>query len=622
MPLQKIVFKPGVNRENTRYTNEGGWYESNLVRFRQGTPEKIGGWVRTSSATFLGICRSLWQWVTLAGIKYTGVGTNLKFYIESGGVYNDITPIAHTNVLAGPFAATNGSTTLTVTHVAHGALTGDFVTYSGAVSLGGVITAAVLNIEYQITRIASANTYEVTMAIAANASDIGNGGATVTAAYQIPVGPATQVVTGGWGAGAWGGGTWGGTTGNLDILRLWSQMNFGENLLICPRYGGVYYWTAVGGLTARAVNITTLGGASDCPTTVQFLTVSDVSRFTLAFGVNPAGSAVLDPMLVRWSDQESVTQWTPASTNQAGFLRLSHGSTIMGILQTRQEILVWTDAALYSMQFVGYPTVWSFQLIADNISIISPNAMALASGTVYWMGVDKFYKYDGRVATQTCDLRQFIYDDINLTEAFQSFGSTSEGFNEVWWWYCPAGSKVASRYVVFNYEENVWYYGTMARTAWLDSGISNYPLAATYSNNLCSQEFGLDDLESGSPVALPAYILSSEFDINDGHAFGFVWRILPDMSFNGSTATAPAVVMTLYPLDNSGSGYSSPASVAGSNYASVTRTVSVPIEQFTGQINVRVRGRQMAMKIDSNQLGCQWQLGSPRIDIRADGRGS
>jgi len=623
MPLKKLQFKPGVNRENTRYTNEGGYFESDKVRFRQGTPEKIGGWVRTSANTFLGVCRSLFQWVTLAQFRYTGVGTNLKFYIESGTAYYDVTPLRTTVTLAAnPFRATLGSSVITVTAAAHGALDGAFVTFSGAAGLGGNITATVLNKEYQLTYV-GVNTYTITVAATAIAADVTGspgGGAAVSAAYQINPGYASTVAVVGWGAGNWGYGTWGFGQTAVEKLRLWTQCNFGENLLFNPRYGAIYYWTASGGLSARAVNITSLPGASDPPVVALNVVVSDVSRFVIAFGTNTIGSAVQDPMYIRWSDQESVTMWTPAATNQAGGIRLSHGYEIVATLQTRQEILIWTDSSMYSMQYVGYPAVWSVQLLADAITIISPNAQAVAAGVTYWMGVDKFYKYDGHVSTLRCDLRQFIFSDINQQEAYQIFGATNEGFNEIWWFYCTSGSTTVNRYVVYNYVEDAWYYGSMARTAWLDSGVTTQPIAATYSQNIVTHETGLDDNESGVPQPIDAYIVTSEFDIDDGHNFGFVWRLIPDMTFDGSTNAAPTATMTLMPMQNSGSGYNNPMSVAGSASGSVVRTSTVTIEQFTGQLYIRVRGRQMAFKIETNQLGTTWQLGAPRIDIRPDGR--
>ncbi len=616
MPLQKITLKPGVNRENTRYTNEGGYYESNNVRFRQGTPEKIGGWVRISAATFLGVCRALWAWVSLGGVPYLAVGTNLKYYVESGGMYNDITPLRATVVLAAnPFTTVSGSPIVTVLDAAGGYITGDYVTFSGATAVAGITVVG----EYQIGVSAVANSYTITTTTNASSSTTG-GGAAVSAAYQINTGPATQTAATGWGAGAWGSGPWGVGTSSIDALRIWSQSNFGEDLIFGPRYGGLYYWDSSAGLTTRAVNVTTMAGASDVPTIQQWIMVSDVSRFVMVFGTNDIGSAALDPMLIRWSDQESAVNWTPAATNQAGSLRLSYGSEIISSLQVRQEVLVFTDQALYSMQYVQPPVVWGATLLANNMSIISPRAAVLASGTVYWMGTDKFYKYDGRVQTLSCDLRKYIFEDINQDEPFQVFAGTNEGFNEVWWFYCAEADTSIGRYVIYNYEENVWYYGSMARTAWLDAGVDNKPLAATYLGNIVEHEIGVDDVSTGTPTAIEAYVLSSEFDIGDGHQFGFVWRILPDMTFAGSTAANPSVVMTLYPLQNAGSGYNSPASVAGANYASVTRITEVPVETFTGQINVRVRGRQMAMKVASTDLGVAWQLGAPRIDIRPDGR--
>ena len=616
MALQKILLKPGVNRENTRYTNEGSYYESDKVRFRQGTPEKIGGWARISASTFVGVCRALWAWFSLSSTALVAVGTNLKYYVLSGGTYNDITPLRVTRTLVNnPITTYNGLTTVTILDALGGQIAGDYVTFSGATAVGGLTISG----EYQIMVSVVANSYDITAASAASSSATG-GGAAVSAAYQINVGPATQSAATGWGAGGWGTGTWGVGTASVDALRIWSQQNFGEDLIFGPRYGGMYYFDTSAGVTTRAVNITSMGSASDVPTVQQWIMVSDVSRFVFAFGTNEAGSSTLDPMLVRWSDQESAVNWTPAATNQAGFLRLSHGSTLVTALQVRQEILVWTDSAVYSMQYVGAPVVWGSQILADNISIVSPRAAATASGVTYWMGVDKFYRYDGAVTTMQCDLRKYIYDDINLNESLQIFAGTNEGFNEVWWYYCSDGSTTVDKYVIFNYVEKAWYYGTLGRTAWLDAGSNNNPIAATYLYNIVEHELGVDDDSTGTPAAIEAYITSAEFDIGDGHQFGFVWRILPDMSFEGSTAANPSITMTLQPLKNSGAGYTTPASVAGASAATVTRTVSFPVEEFTGQINVRVRGRQMSMKISSTDLGVAWQLGSPRIDVRPDGR--
>jgi hypothetical protein len=634
MPLKSILFRPGVNRENTRYASEaigavtastqvaGGWYESEKVRFRAGTPEKIGGWQRISAETFLGVCRSLWNWVTIGRLNLVGVGTNLKFYIEKGGAYNDITPIRDTVTLTNPFTATNGSAIITVADTAHGCVTGDFVTFSGATGLGGNITATVLNKEYQVT-IVDANSYTINVGVNANATDVSGspGGGTVTAAYQINVGPEFQIPTTGWGSGTWGFGVWGFGGTSQAPLRLWSQINFGEDLIFAPRDGQIYYWDATSGVGARGVPLSSLGGASDIPTVQKFIFVSDVSRFVFAFGCNELGSAVQNPMLIRWSDQESAADWTPSPTGQAGSIQLSDGSELITCLQTRQEIVVWTDSALYSIQYVGVPAVWSTQLLAGNISIYGPNAKALASGVIYWMGVDKFYKYDGRTQTLRCDLRQYIFSDINQSQNQQVFAGTNEGFNEVWWYYCSAGSTVVNRYVVYNYAEDIWYYGTMGRTAWLDSGLRDYPLAATYSNNLVNHEEGVDDNETGTSLPIAASIGSSEFDIDDGHNFGFIWRVLPDITFRGSTGDlTPQCNMTLIPLRNSGSGFTTPASTNGTSSAEIQRIATAPIEEFTGQVYIRVRGRQLIFKVDSNRLGTTWQLGAPRIDIKPDGR--
>jgi hypothetical protein len=633
MPLKKILFKPGVNKENTRYTTEGGWYECDKVRFRQGSPEKIGGWQQFSSSRFLGVCRSLWNWVTLGGANLVGVGTNLKFYIEQGAEYYDITPIRSTTA-AGEvtFAASNGSSTITVTDNNHGAYTGDFVTFSGVsasgLGAGGNITEAVLEQNYQIAQVLTANTYTIVAknpttgaAVTANANDSGNGGASVVGAYEIHVGAATQVPFTGWGAGSWGAGTWGvgGTT--PELIRLWSQANFGEDLLFAYRGSQIYYWDSSAGTSNRGVLLSSLGGASGVPTTVNKVFVSDVYRFAMAFGANDIGSGTLDPMLIRWSDQESAVNWTPSATNQAGSLRLSSGSTIVAVIQSRQEIIVITDSAFYSLQYLGpQGGVWGATLLADNISIQSPNAVAFASGIVYWMGIDKFYYYDGRVQTLPCDLRRFIFNDINLQQTDQIFAGTSEGFTEVWWFYPTAGSSTIDQYVIYNYLEKAWYYGTLARTAWLDSGLQDYPIAATYTNNLVYHEFGVNDNETGTPAAIEAYISSSEFDIDDGHNFGFIWRMLPDITFEGSSASNPQAVFTLQPMKGSGSGFTSPASAGGTNFATVTRTATVPIEAFTNIIYTRVRARQLIFKVASTELNTTWQLGAPRIDIRPDGR--
>jgi hypothetical protein len=616
MPLKKLQLKSGVNREGTRYSTEGGWFSCDKIRFRQGTPEKIGGWQRISSETYNGVCRSLWQWATLGGVPYLGVGTNTKYYIAYGGAYYDITPVVSTVTLTNPFTTVNGSATVTVTDVAHGATTGTFVTFSGATAVGGLT----LNGEYQIT-VLTVDSYTITAA--SNASSSATGGGTVTAAYQVSAGTEIAVALSGWGAGPWGFGAWGIGSPGAASIRIWNHQNFGQDLIYGPKGGAMYYWDATTGLTFRGVALNSLSGATDVPTVQTLFMVSDASRFTIAFGCNDYGSSDIDPMLIRWSDQESAVNWTPAATNQAGSLRLSHGSKIDATLQTRQEILVWTDTSVYGLQYLGPPVVWGSQLLADNVSIVSDRAVALAAGVAYWMGEDKFYTYDGRVNTLSCDLRQYIFSDINLDQYSQVCAGTNEQFNEVWWFYCSASSTQIDRYAVYNYLEKVWYYGNLGRTAWTDIGVtSNFPIAATYVNNLVQHETGNDDNATASTLPIEAYITSSEFDIDDGDRFGFVWRVLPDVTFRGSSTASPSATMTLLPLQNSGSGYNSPASLGGSDNGVVTRTATVPIEAFTGQVNIRVRGRQMSIKMASDGLGVQWQLGAPRLDIRPDGRKS
>ena len=692
MPLKKILFKPGTNQENTRYTNENGWYISEKVRFRQGTPEKIGGWQRISPYTFQGVCRLLWNWVTLGFENLLAIGTNLKFYIERGGAYYDITPIRSTETLTNPFTTnttTGTANQVLVTDNAHGAKNGDFVTFSGSGAVGG-IPAGDLNANHQIANVTT-NTYTIT--VATNASSIATGGGTVTAQYEINISAAIQGSVIGWGSGPWGGGGWGIGVPGTERLRLWSAQNWGEDLVFGVRGKEIYYWDATNGVTTRGVALNSLGGdvtfTAASPTVVTFasvllsegtavkfnfetggsipsgvtagttyylrnvdgatanisasptgalvnaastganvyvselvdvpskqngMIVSDTSRFLILFGTTDYGSAVLDPMLIRWSSQESVVDWVPAVTNQAGSLRLSHGSQIIAELQTRQEIVVWTDSALYSLQYLGPPFVWGSQLLGDNISIVSSNAVAVASGVVYWMGIDKFYTYNGRVQTLRCDLRRYVFSDINASQYEQIFAGTNEGFNEVWWFYCSANSTQVNKYVVYNYAEDIWYYGNMSRSAWIDSGLRYYPEAATYNYNIVDHEYGVDDLSTETPAPIEAYIESAEFDIEDGQNFGFVWRMVPDLTFQGSTTQNPQVTMTLYGMNGSGSGYNTEAAKA------VARTSTATIEQFTNIIYTRIRGRQMIMRIGSDGLGTTWQLGAPRIDVKVDGQ--
>jgi hypothetical protein len=723
MALKKLKLRPGVNRENTRYTNEDGYYESNLVRFRQGTPEKIGGWIQISSNTFTGICRSLWNWVTTAGANLVGVGTEKKFYIEQTGAYYDVTPIQFSHALgSNPVTTVSGSKSVIVADSGYTPNLGDYVIFTGMAAFNNVT----LNGQYLITETPtspgstlSTGTYKVTALTTADNNGSG-GGSLAFASYLLSVGSAVNVGFLGWGSGTWGSSNWGGVgqVSQGTSIKLWTQYNFGDNLLMGPKQGPMYLWNATtaptlnapttvtitnssstgvpalltltsnttvplpdqtafmfettgalplslepykvyyvkyltpttfnisltaGGaaintssagsgthnLSIRAIPVSSLAGADSVPLTQNTLIVSDSSRYTIVFGSNDYASTTYDPMLIRWSARESVVEWAPSATNESGSLRPSHGSSIQAVLQARQEILVFTDAAVYSLQFLGASPWWGLQLLGDNTSIISLNAASYTNGTAYWMGQDKFYKYDGRVQTLKCDLRQFIYDDINMTQASQFFSSTNEGFNEVWWFYCTANSDTIDRYVVYNYAEEIWYYGSMERTAWMDSSLRRYPMAATYLNNLVYHEDGVDDNATGTPVAMESYITTSQFDIDDGNNFAFIWRMLPDLTFRGSTAnTTPSLTMQLQTLKNSGSGYTTPESVGGTSAnatQAVTATSTYPItaaqlDTYNGQVNIRVRGRQMSIRIACNTLGTQWQLGSPRIDVRSDGR--
>jgi len=729
MPLQKLEFRPGVNRESTTLANEGGWFECDKVRFRSGFPEKIGGWVldtgtaqaslQPPAGSYWGVCRSMWNWITLAGQNLLGLGTNLKFYIQNGpdGLFYDITPIRDTNTgVTNAFTVYNGSTTVTVTDPGHGAQTGDFVTvtYAGG-AIGGMPASAITG-EHQITYLNS-NQYNFTATSSAT-SDAGPTG-TADFQYQINTGLATYTVATGWGAGSWGGTTTGSTTTTLNgsinssattitltsaasfasagaividseyitysgkstndltgcvrgaqgttaaahssgavvtqvttsgsnawngwgvaaagtgvgqQLRLWSQSNYGENLIFNPRGGALYYWdvNANPNTFDRGVVMaagTTVGGSvmdSTSPSVANLVMVSDSSRFVICFGTNdPTGvyaTVAQDPLQIRWSQQEEYYTWTPSPTNQAGDYRLSRGSEIIAAQQTRQEILVWTDAAIYSMQYLGPPYVWGFQIMGDNISIAGPNVVSVANNVTYWMGTDKFYMYSGRVETLPCTLRQYVYDDINMQQSYQFFSSTNEGYNEIWWFYCSANSTAIDKYVVFNHLERTWYYGTMARTAWLDSPLRDVPMSAGYNGQLIYQETGNDDGTTNPASPIEAYVQSSDFDIGDGHNFGIVWRIIPDVTFDGSDVAAPSLDFTVRPRQNPGANYGTSDSPTVTSNVSFANERYATVQQFTEYAYVRIRGRQMAFKVSSNDLGVAWQLGTPRIDVRPDGR--
>jgi hypothetical protein len=804
MPLQKLVFKPGINKEGTNYTNEGGWFDCDKVRFRSGNAEKIGGWTRLSNNTFLGICRALWNWGTLAGSNLLGVGTSKKYYIEQGGEYNDITPLllngsgnTTTTLGANALGTTNGSAVVTVNDAISGISpsVGDYVNLTSTATVGGLTISG----QYVVTKLNSSLQYEITASAAATSTTTGGG--TVTVQYLYPVGNDTYTTSTGWGAGSWsptdtvalsanpftaiagsavvtvtqnahgyltsagsfivgqqykivavgstnftligasantvgtvftatgvgtgsgtasivwvaflgvtnltatpttfsisgtsgfatgtygmygvtatnvavpaawlnstfeltyvdantytitlvapaaygavGGGSaviaypqygsrpWGSAAdvGIAQQLRIWSNDNFGQDLIIAPRGGGIYYWSATSGVSARALLLNTLSTTQGfsgqfVPNTTNQIIGSAIQRFVIAFGANPYDPAnantTFDPLLVRWADQENPYEWVPAVTNQAGEFRLNIGSYIVCAKSTRQEILIWTDAAIYSMQYLGPPYVWGFQLLQDNISIMGPNASITVNNVTYWMGTDKFYKYTGRVETLPSTLRQYVYQDINQNQNFQVFAGSIEGYNEIWWFYCSANSTIVDRYVIYDYLDDVWSYGTMSRTAWLDSGLRTFPMGADAANyRILYHENGNDDVSGLTPVPIVSYIQSSDFDIGDGYNFGFVWRILPDLTFNGSNANLPEVTMVVLPRVNAGTAYGAPNAPRVASTQNYTTQKTYAVQQFTGQVYTRIRGRQMAYRIESTGLGVAWQMGYPRIDIRPDGR--
>ena len=618
MPLQKFLFKPGINKEGTAYSNEGGWFDSNLVRFRKGLPEKIGGWAKSVANSFLGTGRALHGWVALDGTKYLGVGTNLKYYILEGASFNDITPIRSTDENVTTFSATNGSAVITATDTAHGAVVNDFVTISNAVSLGGNITAAVLNQEHQITAIPSANTYTFTASATANASDSGNGGSATDAAYQLNTGINVYVPSTGFGAGTWSAGTWGSITSIsfINQLRLWSHDNFGEDLIINPRGGGVFYWDKSNGLTTRAVALSTLSGANLPPTVALQVLVSDIDRHVICFGADPlnasgtARTGTIDPMLIAFSDQENAAVWEPLATNTAGSLRLSAGSSIVGALRSKQEILVWTDIALYSMSFIGQPFTFGLNLINEGVGLISPNGMVNTPKGIFWMDKKGFYAYNGAIQEIPCTVQNYVFSDINETQSYQVFSFVNKAFDEVGWFYCSGSAEVIDRYVVFNYEENLWTIGSLSRTAWLDEGVFDNPKAVSSSSDVgyvYNHEVGNDN--DGLPMT-DVFIESSDFDIDPGgEDFQFINRIIPDIKFTGTAATGSdgqAVNLVLKRRNFPGE--------------ELTTAVTSTCTSNTTKIDTRVRGRQAVLRIESNDDGVGFRVGAMRLDFRPDGR--
>jgi hypothetical protein len=616
MALSKIKFAPGVNKEGTEYSADAGWFDADKIRFRQGRPEKIGGWEKFSETSFLGVCRSIHDWSSLESIRYIGLGTHLKFYVVSGDLFNDITPIRLTSGAGDPtFAATNGSSTITVTENSHGAVVNDFVTFSDAASLGGNVVAAVLNQEYQIASVPTTNTFTIVAKdtsgaiVTANASDTGNGGSSTVAAYQINTGTNTFATGTGWGTAGWGVTAFGSVSSisSAGQLRLFSQDNFGEDLVFNPRGGGIYYWDESSGTGARGVNISSLAGASNVPTIALQVMVSDIDQHVIAFGSNPIGSSQIDPLFIRFSDQENAADWTPTATNTAGGVRINSGSQIIGAVQGRQEILVFTDVSLHSMRFVGAPFTFQFQTVSTDISMISPNAAVNARGSVYFMDKGGFYVYNGSVQPLPCSVKDYVFSNLNEDQSFKVFAAENNAFSEVIWYYpIGSGDTEITNYVSYNYAENLWSVGTLARGAWRGAGTRNKPLATsvitdTDNNYLYSHEVGFDD--DGSPMT--AYVESGDLEIEEGQRFMMISRVIPDFAFSGTTSDA-SIDMTIkgkdFPL--------------GSTSTLATATVT----SSTDQNHVRARARHPIVRLESSGSGYGWRLGDLRFDIRSDGR--
>ena len=625
MTMQKLQFKPGVNRDQTNYTNEGGWFECDKIRFRSGYPQKIGGWLKATSTVLIGTCRQMFTWITSFGDNYMAVGTNKKLYIDAGANLYDITPLQHTSTTlgaaAGPFTATTGSATITVSYSTDGGyvpIVGNYVSYSGATGLGGNITAAVLNAYYgyEIKSVnAGAQTYTFTASAVATSSDTLNGGATVTAKYEINTGPLISVTGYGWGASVWGRGTWG--SGAITPITVYQQDwffdNFDDDLVANIRNGAPYYWANDGTFTTRAVPLSSITGASNVPTKVGQLLVSQGDKHLLAFGATPFGSSVFDPLLIRWSNQDDPGNFTPEQTNSAGFIRVSRGDAIIRAIPTRQEILVYTNATLNSLQFLGTADVFGVQELSDNISLAGPRAVVTVSNNAFWMGTDKFYVYSGRVDTLPCTLRNHVFQNLNYNQLEQVVSGTNEQWNEVWWFYPTATSDYNDAYVIYNHADRLWYYGSLVRTAWNDSPLRQYPQSVgglDGSQYIYNQEVGVDD----DAVPMSSYITSSDFDIVDGEQFLLIKRIIPDVAFDGSNTVTnpnPSVLMTMKPRNFPGAAYStSPA----------RNVIETTVDTYTDQIFLRARARQMGFKISSADIGVQWQLGSPRLDGKQDGK--
>jgi len=627
VPLTKLQFKPGINRDVTSYSNEGGWVDCDKVRFRQGYPEVIGGWEKYSPETYIGTVRGLHNWVALDGGDLLGLGTESKYYVEQGQQFYDVTPIRKTSTNSITFAATNGSSTITATDANHLAVQGDFVTISGATSLGGLVTAAVLNQEYQIDSVPTANTYTIIAkdttgaTVTANASDSGNGGSGVDGVYQLNSGLNTGVGGTGWGAGTWGRGTWGSAAAQTVAtqLRIWSHDNFGEDLLINPRDAGIFYWDKSDGLTSRAVNISTLGGASDVPTICKQVMVSDVDRHVIAFGADTINTGEQDPLLIRFSSQETATDWTPKATNTAGDLRIGAGSEFVRAVETKREIIIFTDSSMHSMQFIGPPFTFGIQPLATNITIMGPNAPVAVNDAIFWMGRQNFYLYDGQTKQLPCTVKERVFFDFDYDQADKVYGSAISEFGEIIWFYTSNTNSLANggtgendRYVIYNYQEGVWYYGDLGRSAFLDRGIRTFPIGAA-DNYLFNHETGYTD----DGAVMTSRLESSPIDMGDGDYFTSIRRVIPDFTFNGSTTPDPTVNLTLQSNNFPGGNY---LQTELSKVDRTATTTTVPFEQFTNKADVRLRGRAFSLKVDCDTAGVRWRLGSPRLDLRQDGR--
>jgi hypothetical protein len=617
MPLQPLRFTPGIVRDVTAYTNEGGWRDCNLVRFRLGMPESFGGWeVSFSGNEYIGTVRSMFRWRTLANDELFGFGTHQKYYIELGQGFSDITPIVRSATLANPFAAATGSSIVTVTDTGHGCSAGTFVTFSNAVSLGGNITATVLNDEFEIQTIIDSNNYTIDVGVAATGSDTGDGGAAVDADYQLNAGLDTQVGGNGWGAGAWNLLAWGaGAASNVDAeLRLWTQDNFGQDLVFNVRNGQIFYWSAQSGLSTRGEELQDLTADANVPTIATQVMVSDVDRHVIVFGANEDSASPQDPLLIRFSDQEDPLTWTPTSTNTAGDLRLGSGNRILKAIETKREILVWTDASLYSMQFIGPPFTFGVQQISGYVTVNGFNAFISVEDTVFWMGRDVFYRYDGRVQQMVCPVENYVFNDFNYGQRDKVYAGVNTQHSEVIWFYPSANSFENDRYVVYNYSENLWYYGQMSRTAWLDCCPAPSPLAAGIDNKFYRHEVGANNGETTPPSPLVSYVESSPVELDQGDSKMFLTRLIPDVTFDPSTNAEPSLRMTLKMQDYPGSN------IDQTTASTVTRDATFPVEQYTEKVDLRLRGRSVRLRVECDTLDTRWRLGVPRVNIVPDGR--